>query len=200
MVVLLLDAMGVSILEKHLSESGFFRSHLAGSYCSVFPPTTVAATTAVTSGLFPCESGWLGWDEFFPELGKNVSVYLNAEQMQEAGSPFAREKEVKLDETGCPDVEERLPIEGLHAGFKYTPYDSIVIDHIDVFRNAVKVIGHLCLEMTETEISPLIEIHLCLDGKFMKRRKIYILNGTSVTDLPDLLFQEGSKFILLPLR
>lgn len=130
-VVLLLDAMGVSILEKHLSESGFFRSHLAGSYCSVFPPTTVAATTAVTSGLFPCESGWLGWDEFFPELGKNVSVYLNAEQMQEAGSPFAREKEVKLDETGCPDVEERLPIEGFHAGFKYTPYDSIVTKMIN---------------------------------------------------------------------
>jgi hypothetical protein len=31
-VVLLLDAMGISILEKHLAEDGFFRSHLAGAY------------------------------------------------------------------------------------------------------------------------------------------------------------------------
>ncbi|MBP5185476.1 MAG: phosphodiesterase, partial [Clostridiales bacterium] len=35
-VVLLLDAMGVSILEKHLSDKVFFRSHLAGAYSSVF--------------------------------------------------------------------------------------------------------------------------------------------------------------------
>ena len=52
-VVLLLDAMGVSILEKHLSEDGFFRSHLAGEYNSVYPPTTVAATTSLLSGLYP---------------------------------------------------------------------------------------------------------------------------------------------------
>ena len=61
-VVLLLDAMGISILEKHLKEDGFFRSHLAGEYDSVYPPTTVAATTSILSGLYPNEHGWLGWD------------------------------------------------------------------------------------------------------------------------------------------
>ena len=30
-VVLLLDAMGMSIIEKHLKEDGFFRSHLASA-------------------------------------------------------------------------------------------------------------------------------------------------------------------------
>ena len=30
-VLLLLDAMGVSILERHLEKDGFFRSHLAGT-------------------------------------------------------------------------------------------------------------------------------------------------------------------------
>ena len=76
-VVLLMDAMGVSILEKHLSPDGFLRSHLAGAYSSVFPPTTVAATTSMLSGLYPNEHGWLGWDMFFPELEKNVTVFLN---------------------------------------------------------------------------------------------------------------------------
>ena len=43
-VVLLLDAMGTSIIEKHLDKNGFFRSHLAGSFDSVYPPTTVAVS------------------------------------------------------------------------------------------------------------------------------------------------------------
>ena len=125
-VVLLLDAMGVSILEKHLSENGFFRSHLAGSYSSVFPPTTVAATTSVTSGLFPDEHAWLGWDCYFPELRKNVTVYTNSDQMIEAGSPFSIEKESRPGDYDCPAVEETRPAADFHVGFTYTPYESIV--------------------------------------------------------------------------
>ena len=52
-VVLLLDAMGTSILEKHLDPNGFFRSHLVSSFDSVYPPTTVAATTSMLSGRYP---------------------------------------------------------------------------------------------------------------------------------------------------
>ena len=43
-LVILLDGMGTRILEKHLDRYGFFRSHLVGSYSSVFPPTTASIT------------------------------------------------------------------------------------------------------------------------------------------------------------
>ena len=82
-VLLILDAMGISILEKHLKEDGFFRSHLAGSFDSVYPPTTVAATTSVMSGEYPDEHGWLGWDIYYPALGKNVTVFTNSDQLTE---------------------------------------------------------------------------------------------------------------------
>ena len=82
-VLLLLDAMGTRILEKHLDPDGFFRSRLAGSFDSVYPPTTVAATTSVLSGLYPNEHGWLGWDMYYPQLNKNVTVFTNNEQMRE---------------------------------------------------------------------------------------------------------------------
>lgn len=124
--VLLLDAMGVSILEKHLSSDGFFRSLLAGSFSSVFPPTTVAATTSVTSGLFPDEHAWLGWDCYFPELGKNVTVYTNSDPLIEAGSPFSSEKESRPGDYDCPAIEEIRPAADFHVGFTYTPYESIV--------------------------------------------------------------------------
>ena len=110
-VVLLMDAMGISSLEKHLNPDGFLRSHLTGSYSSVFPPTTVAATTSVLSGLYPNEHGWLGWDMYFPELDKNVTVFLNKEQLRE-------------DENG--ELVDPAPAADFHAGFKYCPYKNII--------------------------------------------------------------------------
>ncbi len=78
-VVILLDGMGTSIVERHLKEDGFFRTHQKNSYTSIFPPTTVAATTSVVSGLAPCQHGWLGWDCYFPKIDKNVTVFMNTE-------------------------------------------------------------------------------------------------------------------------
>ena len=110
-VVLLLDAMGISVIEKHLKPDGFFRSHLAGSYSSVFPPTTVAATTSVLSGLYPNEHGWLGWDMFFPDLNKNVTVFTNTDQ---------------LTEDGEGNVTEPVPAADYHVANKYIPYKNII--------------------------------------------------------------------------
>lgn len=45
-VVLLLDGMGINIIEKHLSQTGLFRRNLIKTMSSTFPPTTAAATTA----------------------------------------------------------------------------------------------------------------------------------------------------------
>ena len=79
-VVLLLDGMGKVILEELLDENGPFRSHLAGGYKSVFLSTTVAATTSAMSGLQPCEHSWLGWDCYYPQVDKNVTVFFNTVQ------------------------------------------------------------------------------------------------------------------------
>ena len=110
-IVLLLDAMGISVIEQHLKPDGFFRSHLAGSYSSVFPPTTVAATTSVLSGLYPNEHGWLGWDMYFPELDKNVTVFTNTDQLTEG-------------EDGNP--KDFVPAADYNVAFKYTPYKNII--------------------------------------------------------------------------
>ena len=84
-VLLVLDGMGSRILRQHLAEDGFFRSHLAGDIASTFPPTTVAATTSLQSGLFPVETGWLGWDCHFPALDRTVVYFRNADRQ---GNPL----------------------------------------------------------------------------------------------------------------
>ncbi|MDE6728501.1 MAG: alkaline phosphatase family protein, partial [Oscillospiraceae bacterium] len=100
-VVMLLDAMGNNIIEANLAPDGFFRRNLAGTYSSVFPPTTVAATTAIDSGLFPSQSAWLGWTGYFPEVDRNVVYFLNQ------------------------DFDTGEQIEGESIAWKYVPYWNI---------------------------------------------------------------------------
>ena len=78
-VIILLDGMGECIIRENLEKNGFFNSNLKGIYSSVFPPATVAATTSILSGLQPCEHGWLGWECYYPQIDKNVTIYLNKE-------------------------------------------------------------------------------------------------------------------------
>ncbi len=111
-VVVLLDGMGKSIIERHLDADGAFRSHLAGIYTSVFLSTTVAATTSVMSGLQPCEHSWLGWDCYYPSVDKNITVFFNYEQgTKEQAAPY----NVPWTVTPYENVVDRLKRDGRQA-------------------------------------------------------------------------------------
>ncbi len=112
-VVFLLDGMGKAIVERHLAAEGPFRSNLAGIYTSTFLSTTVAATTSMMSGKQPCEHGWLGWDCYYPQIGKNVTCFYNLEQGTET-----------------PAAEYDVP-------WTYTPYESIIEKIKKLGKNAV---------------------------------------------------------------
>ncbi|MBP5534959.1 MAG: alkaline phosphatase family protein [Alphaproteobacteria bacterium] len=76
-VLLILDGMGVDMLQHDLPFFSFLRRHIKGKISSVFPPTTVAATTSYYSGLSPVEHGWLGWSPYFKKLGRVVEIFTN---------------------------------------------------------------------------------------------------------------------------
>lgn len=76
-IVLLYDGLGTAILEKYLPRESFFRKNKIENISSVFPATTVAATTSVLTGLYPCEHGWIGWDMYFKDDNETISVYTN---------------------------------------------------------------------------------------------------------------------------
>lgn len=117
-VVFLLDGMGKSVLEGNLEEGGFLRSHLVDTYYSVFPPTTVAATTSLLTGLDPCGHSWLGWDCYYPDIDKNVTVYPNT--IQGTKEPAA---DYPVAETICPykSILERINEAGGMA-YAVSPY------------------------------------------------------------------------------
>lgn len=76
-IVLLYDGMGSNILERNLDKNSFLRVNKLRNFCSVFPPTTTAATTSLQSALNPVEHGWLGWDLYFKDEDKIVTMFLN---------------------------------------------------------------------------------------------------------------------------
>ena len=86
-VIMLFDGLGVSAINEHLTEDSFLRKHFVCDISSIFPSTTVAATTTALSGLSPAEHGWLGWDLYFEEVGENVAVFRNT--LQSNGKPAA---------------------------------------------------------------------------------------------------------------
>lgn len=101
-VVVLLDGLGINILEKHLSYNDFLRRNLLTDYSSVFPPTTTASTTSFLSGKSPIEHGWLGWDVYFKQEDKTVTCFLNT-----------------LQGTNTKAAEYNIP-------GKYLPYENII--------------------------------------------------------------------------
>ncbi len=87
-IVMLFDGLGSSTLKYHLEENDFLRKHHVTDISSVFPSTTVAATTSIMSGYSPAECGWLGWDLYFEEIDENVAVFRNT--LQRNGEPAAK--------------------------------------------------------------------------------------------------------------
>lgn len=79
-IVMLFDGLGVSAINEHLNENDFLRRNFVCPISSVFPSTTVAATTTIESGYSPVETSWLGWDLYFEEIGENVAVFRNTLQ------------------------------------------------------------------------------------------------------------------------
>ncbi len=76
----LFDAFGKSILENYKDVAPFMYSHRFLEIESVFPPTTVACTTSITTGKYPIETGYIGWTQYFKSLDKFVDVFPSTEK------------------------------------------------------------------------------------------------------------------------
>ena len=76
-ILMLFDGMGEYNINLHLDKNSFLQKHKIGVITSTFPPTTVAATTSVITGLEPSETAFIGWTEYFKELDSNVEVFTN---------------------------------------------------------------------------------------------------------------------------
>jgi hypothetical protein len=73
--LVLLDGFGTAIQYYWRKKCPFIYSHRNMKITSVFPPTTVAATTALLTDLYPIENGWMGWTQKFPQYNLPVTMF-----------------------------------------------------------------------------------------------------------------------------
>lgn len=76
-VVLLFDGMGSIFLKKYLDKNDFLNKHLYKDITTVFPATTVAATTSMMTGLNPSETAMLGWNMYYKDIDKIITTFRN---------------------------------------------------------------------------------------------------------------------------
>lgn len=76
-VLMVLDGLGRNIIDVNCSNGSILKTHQIMNLNSVFPPTTVAATTAYQTGLAPIESGWLGWHLYLDNQNPSITLFKN---------------------------------------------------------------------------------------------------------------------------
>lgn len=101
-ILILYDGLGSNLLRRNLPDTAFLNENKIKDINAVFPPTTVASTTSVLTGLNPCEHGWLGWDMYYPKENLIATMFTN----------------------NLKDTNEQASKENLAR--KYYPYTSII--------------------------------------------------------------------------
>lgn len=76
-ILILIDGMGYSNLKQLSLSSSFLYEHLFDVIQTVYPSTTVAATTTVCSGLPPVSTGWVGWYQYFKKYDNHYVMFFN---------------------------------------------------------------------------------------------------------------------------
>ena len=110
-LVIVLDGMGVAVINKLLDKDGFFQRHLVDTEHAIIPATTVAATTAYRTGKMPYETGFIGWSQYFPEIDEVVEMFSNKNFYTWTDSKLPQHSNT----LPCKTVVEEMNDKGLRA-------------------------------------------------------------------------------------
>lgn len=129
-VMILCDGMGSNILDRVLDKESFLIKNRIKPITSVFPATTVAATTSMITGLNPVETGMLGWNMYYKDIDKTVTTFFSTEKGDEEEKvlPEAVEYNQKhmIRKAIMDEINEKTSFKGYTLyPFGDNPYQSI---------------------------------------------------------------------------
>lgn len=134
-VLMVLDGMGKHIIEKNCGNGSILKTHQVMNLNSVFPPTTVAATTTFTTGLAPIESGWLGWHLYLNNNDPSITLFKN--EVNATEEAFTKFK-----------VEDVIPRDYWYKHLKrakhYTVYPSWAENGVETLSEAFNKVKEIC--------------------------------------------------------
>lgn len=120
---IILDGLGLNIINTHLKETDYFKKHLKSVIHSVFPPTTVAATNAILKGEPPFATGFLGWSQYNKYENVSEIVFLNEDYY----NPINKLKtSLRFDFLSYLSIVDKIKLRNkhLHVEMLMPPFDN----------------------------------------------------------------------------
>ena len=138
-VTILCDGMGSKIIDRALDEKSFLISNRLKDITTVFPATTVAATTSMMTGLNPVESGMLGWDMYFKDINKTITTFLNSEKGDFEYKPLQEAIDFKEKHMKTKSIMDEINEQTQYKGYTLFPFgDNAYKDLDDLFNIIVE--------------------------------------------------------------
>ncbi len=137
-VTILCDGMGSIILDRMLDSTSFLIKNRIKTITTVFPATTVAATTSMMTGLNPCETGMLGWDMYYKDIDKTISVYLNSDKEDPNHQPLKDAIEYNKKHMITKPITAEINEMGKYKGYSLFPFGENSYKSLDELFNIIE--------------------------------------------------------------
>ena len=137
-VTILCDGMGSNIIDRILNKDDFLIKHRIKPITTVFPATTVAATTSIITGLNPVETGMLGWDSYYKDLDKVITTFLNTEKGDLEGEPIKEAIEYNKKYMIRKSIVEEINEKNKYKGYTLVPFDDNPYTDLDDMYNTIE--------------------------------------------------------------
>lgn len=142
-VTILCDGMGSNIMDRMLDKDAFLIKNRIKPITTVFPATTVAATTSMLTGLNPVETGMLGWDMYYKEIDKTITVFMNSEKGDSEYKLLDEAKEYNDKHMIRKTISKEINEKGLYKGYSLFPFGDAAYSTLD---EMYEIIEKLCNE------------------------------------------------------
>lgn len=142
-VTILCDGMGSNIIDRVLEKDSFLIKNRLKAITTVFPATTVAATTSIMTGLNPVETGMLGWDMYFKDIDKVITTFIGSEKSDPNHVPLEEAIEYRKKHMITKTIMEEINEKGEFKGYIVSPYCSTPYSTVDEMYETIKT---RCLE------------------------------------------------------
>ena len=121
-VTILCDGMGSNIMDRMLDEDTFLIKNRIKPITTVFPATTVAATTSMLTGLNPVETGMLGWDMYYKDIDKTITVFINSAKEDLEHKPLDEALEYNNKHMIRKTISDEINEKGIDKGYTLFPF------------------------------------------------------------------------------
>ncbi|MBR3841243.1 MAG: alkaline phosphatase family protein [Erysipelotrichales bacterium] len=117
--LVLIDGLGHYNLTSLYDGNDLLRRCEKRPISSVYPSTTVAATTVACSGLPPITTGWVGWHQYFSEFDEDYIMFLDFTYYKKGGKC---PRNIEFDVMDYERLWTKVANNGYHGDFIYPPF------------------------------------------------------------------------------